>query len=103
MENPHGIAMPQIWMTYAELAAMLDCTMEQARERVHLDGLDRKLSRDGKKRAKLSTELIGLFIERLRSIDGAVANLRQVHALLSDYDPPGEPALPAWLRSGRAG
>jgi hypothetical protein len=100
--------MPQIWMTYGELAAMLDCTVEEARERVHLEGLDRKLSRDGKKRAKLNTELTGLFVERLKRIDGAadraVANLRQLHALLSAYYPPSELKPPQWLlRSGRAG
>jgi hypothetical protein len=101
--------MPQIWMTYEELAAMLDCTVTQARERVHLDGLDRKLSRDGKKRAKLSMELTGIFIERLKSIDGAAdraaANLRQLHALLSGYAaPPSGLKPPQWLlRSGQAG
>ena len=95
--------MPQIWVTHEELAAILDCTVQQARERVRLDGLDRKLSRDGKRRAKLSMELTGVFIERLKSADRAIANLRKLHALLSEYDPPREPALPQWLRPGRAG
>ena len=49
--------MPQIWMTYEELAGMLDCTVMEARERVHLERLDRKISRDGKKRAKLSVAM----------------------------------------------
>ena len=28
--------MPQIWMTYEELASMLDCSVAEARERAHL-------------------------------------------------------------------
>jgi hypothetical protein len=45
--NPSGIATLQIWMTYEELAGMLDCTVLEARERIHLERLDRN-SRDGK-------------------------------------------------------
>jgi hypothetical protein len=40
--------MSQIWMTYEELPEMLDCTGVRVRERVHLERLDRKISRDGK-------------------------------------------------------
>jgi hypothetical protein len=82
------IAMPQIWMTYEELAGMLDCTVTEVRERVHLERLDRKISRDGKRRAKLSAAMIEIFIERLKTIDcamnRAVEDLRQVHGLLSE-------------------
>lgn len=80
--------MPQIWMTYEELAGMLDCTLVEARERVHLEHLDRKISRDGKKRAKLSPIMIGIYIEQLKTIDHvvdrAVEDLRRVHGLLSE-------------------
>jgi len=80
--------MPQIWMTYEELAGLLDCTVMEACERARLERLDRKISRDGQRRAKLSPELAGLFIARLRSIDDAadrmVADLRHVHGLLSE-------------------
>jgi hypothetical protein len=48
---------------------MLDCTVMEARERVHLERLDWKISRDGKKRAKLSAAMIGIFIEWLNSPD----------------------------------
>jgi hypothetical protein len=41
--------MPQISMTYEELAGFLDCTVPQARDLVHLECLDRKIGRDGKK------------------------------------------------------
>jgi hypothetical protein len=80
--------MPQIWMTYEELAGLLRCTPAEARERVHLERLDRKISRDGKKRAKLSLIMIGNYIEQLKTIDHtidcAVEHLRHVHGLLSE-------------------
>jgi hypothetical protein len=83
-----GTAMPQIWMTYDELAGMLDCTVAEARERAHLERLDRKMSHDGKTRAKLNPAMTGIFIERLKTIDydidRVVNNLRLVHGLLSE-------------------
>lgn len=78
--------MPQIWMTYEELAALLDCTVMEACERVHLERLDRKISRDGQRRAKLSLEMIGIFIDRIKGsddgVDRAVDDLGHVHDLL---------------------
>jgi hypothetical protein len=78
--------MPQIWMTYEELAGMLDCTVMEAREIIHLERLDRKISRDGKKRAKLNITMIGMFIERLKTgafvMNYAVDDLRRVHDLM---------------------
>jgi hypothetical protein len=78
--------MPQIWMTYEELAGMLDCTVMEARERVHLERLDRKISRDGKKRAKLSVAMTGIFIKRIKTgalaMDQALDDLRAVHGLM---------------------
>jgi hypothetical protein len=80
--------MPQIWMTYEELAGMLDCTVMEAREIVHLERLDRKISRDGKKRAKLSITMVGMFIERLKTtefvMNYAVDDLRRVHDLMRE-------------------
>jgi hypothetical protein len=82
--------MPQIWMTYEELAGMLDCTVMEARERVHLERLDRKISRDGEKRAKLSVGMTRIFIERIKTsalaIDQAVDDLRTVHGLMTEHD-----------------
>jgi hypothetical protein len=78
--------MPQIWMTYEELAGMLDCTVMEARERVHLERLDRKISRDGKKRAKLSVAMTEIFIKRIKTgalaMDQALDDLRAVHGLM---------------------
>ena len=95
--------MPQIWMTYEELAGMLDCSMTEARERVYLEGLDRKISRDGKQRAKLSLEMIGIFIERLKTIDHvvdqAVDDLRHIHGLLTERADQPRHVAPQWLRS----
>jgi hypothetical protein len=59
--------MPQIWMTYEKLAGMMGCTVMEARERVQLECLDRKVSRDGEKRAKLSVAMTGIFIERIKT------------------------------------
>ena len=80
--------MPQIWMTYEELAVMLDCTVTEVRERIHVERLDRKISRDGKKRAKLSLAMVGIFIERLKTIDSvtdlAVGDLQKVHGVMRE-------------------
>jgi hypothetical protein len=80
------MAMPQIWMTYEELAGMMDCTVMEARDRVHFERLDRKISRDGAKRAKLNAAMTGIFIQRIRTsavaMDQAVDDLRAVHGLM---------------------
>jgi|ERR1700729_74668 hypothetical protein len=84
------MAMPQIWMTYEELAGMLDCTVMEARDRVHFERLDRKISRDGEKRAKLNAAMTSIFIERIRTgalaMDQAVDDLRAVHGLMKRED-----------------
>ena len=99
--------MPQIWMTYEELAGMLDCTILEVRELVHLERLDRKISRDGKKRAKLSPAMVGIFVERLNTIDltidRAVDELRDVHGLLSGRDDQPERLRPQRPRSTQSG
>ena len=86
---------------------MLDCSVLEARERVNLERLDRKISRDGKKRVKLSAAMIGIFIERLKTIDldldRAVDDLRHAHDLLSERA--GRPGLLSriWPRSAQSG
>jgi hypothetical protein len=81
------MAMPQIWMTYEELAGMLDCTAMEARERIHFERLDRKISRDGEKRAKLNAAMAGIFFERIKTsalaMDQAVEGLKAVHGLMT--------------------
>jgi hypothetical protein len=61
--------MPQIWMTYMELGHLLGCAPEDARERAIADNLDRKKSRDGRARVKLSPAWMMVFIEQLRNAD----------------------------------
>jgi hypothetical protein len=86
-------------MTYEELAGMLDCSVVDARERVHIEQLDRKISRDGKKRAKLNASLVAVFIERIKTMDlitdEAVEKLQHVHGLLEEANRPRR--LPSWL------
>ena len=48
-------AMPQIWMTYGEIAALLGCTAEAVRAKAVARSLDRKKSRDGLTRVKLDS------------------------------------------------
>jgi hypothetical protein len=97
--------LPQIWMTCEELAGMLECSVLEARERIQLEHLDRKISRDGKTRVKLSAELTVTFVERLRSIDlvtdRAVEELRHVHGLLERAEQLRR--LPSWLGLRKAG
>jgi hypothetical protein len=88
--------MVQIWMTHEELAQMLNCTVMEARDRIHFERLDRKISRDGHKRAKLNAMLTGIFIERIRAsasaIEQAVEDLKSIHGLMNqkeDGTPPG--------------
>jgi hypothetical protein len=54
--------MPQIWMTYAELATLIECDPNEARNRAIEQMLDRKKSRDGHTRVRLNLPLTSLFI-----------------------------------------
>jgi hypothetical protein len=82
--------LPQIWMTYEELAGMLDCSVAAAQERAHVEQLDRKISRDGNRRAKLNASLVAIFVARIKlmdpSMDQAVEELRHFHGLLEQAD-----------------
>jgi hypothetical protein len=72
-----------------------------------LERLDRKNSRDGKKRAKLNKAMPGIFIERLKTID---CTMDSAGSMISDMsmvcwpsaDQPGRPA-PHRLRSSQSG
>lgn len=46
--------MPQIWLTYDEAGDLFGCDAATARERAIASGYDRKKSRDGQTRIKLS-------------------------------------------------
>jgi hypothetical protein len=97
--------MPQIWMTCEELAELLDCTAVEASNRVRLERLDWKQSRDGKQRAKLSVAMMGIFFDQLRTIDRAadtaVDKLRPVYALMTKSPDEPNPLIPQLQRSHR--
>ena len=90
--------MPQIWMTYHEIADMIGCDLETARSATIQRALDRKKSRDGMTRAKLDPELMGVFIAVIRNADPdmdlAVRELRNMHQamLRNEVNSPGRSA-----------
>jgi uncharacterized membrane protein YccC len=89
--NSNGDLMPQIWMTYGELADLMECGLAQASEHVRNERLDRKRSRDGHVRVKLNLTLMELFVARIRAasdqpLDQAIHDLRGLHALMQRYE-----------------
>lgn len=56
--------MPQIWLTYDELAALIGCDASAARASAAAMPLDRRRSHDGLTRAKLNARLTEVFLER---------------------------------------
>ncbi len=80
--------MPQIWMTYEELATLSGCTSAEARMRaIHLS-LDRRKSRDGATRVKLDLALTAKFFASIREadfdLDGAIAALQSTHRQMAE-------------------
>jgi hypothetical protein len=75
--------MPQIWMTYDELAALCGCSAADAKLRVNHLSLDRKKSRDGITRIKLNLALTAKFFEMIREteydLDIAIEELHQTY------------------------
>lgn len=55
--------MPQIWLTYDELAALMDCDPAEARGAAAAIRLDRRKSHDGQTRAKLTPSLTEAFLD----------------------------------------
>jgi hypothetical protein len=89
--NSNGDLMPQIWMTYGELADLMECSPKRASDYGRQEGLDRKTSRDGKIRVKLNLALMELFVSRIRTssaqpLDEAIQDLRHVHARMLGYE-----------------
>jgi hypothetical protein len=74
--------MPQIWMTYDEIADLLGCEPDEARAQSIRRSLDRKKSRDGLTRVKLDLEWAGRFVAAIREadpvLDQAIHDLRAV-------------------------
>lgn len=94
--------MPQIWMTYDELAALSGCSAAEARLVAMNRSLDRRKSRDGNTRVKLDLALMGRFFDAIRRADSdlndAIAALRSTHGQMSGALAPP----PASSRSGAA-
>ena len=74
--------MPQIWMTYGEIADLLGCTAEAARAQAMIRSLDRKSSRDGLTRVKLDSDWTAHFVAAIRDADPAVDQaIRDLHTI----------------------
>jgi hypothetical protein len=56
---------PQIWLTYDELAALIGRDAPTARATAAVMPLDRRRSHDGLTRAKLNGQLTEVFLDRL--------------------------------------
>lgn len=79
--------MPQVWMTYHEIAELLGCEANEARTQVIQRALDRKRSRDGFTRAKLDPVWMAQFYAQIRNadpaLDQAIRGLQMVHTRMS--------------------
>jgi hypothetical protein len=80
----HGeCTMPQIWMTYDEIAGLLGCSADAARAKAVYRSLDRKKSRGGLTRVKLDSEWTAHFVAAIRetdpALDEAVRGLQTIH------------------------
>lgn len=89
--------MPQIWMTYDELATLSGCSAAEARmQAMHLS-LDRRKSRDGSTRVKLNLALMVRYFEIIREaeydLDDGIAALRDAHRQMSGVLSIAQPGL----------
>ncbi|UQD74787.1 hypothetical protein JEY40_09915 [Bradyrhizobium japonicum] len=89
--------MPQIWMTYDELATLSGCSAAEARmQAMHLS-LDRRKSRDGNTRVKLNLALMARFFETVREaefdLDDAITALRDAHRQMSGALSTNQPSV----------
>ncbi|WP_187435344.1 hypothetical protein [Bradyrhizobium cytisi] len=86
--------MPQIWMTYDELATLSGCSAAEARVlALHLS-LDRRKSRDGNTRVKLDLALTARFFASVREagfdLDSAIEALQATHRQMAELLTPNE-------------
>jgi len=99
--------MPQIWMTYDEIADLLGCDAEAARAMVIHRSLDRRKSRDGFTRTKLDLDWTARFIAAIReadpALDQAVRELRMMGDAMSRSDAPLGVRKPLLDRDATAG
>lgn len=80
--------MPQIWMTYDELAALCGTDAAEARLRASHLSLDKRKSRDGFTRIKLNLALTAKFFTAIREadfdLDLAIEGLRDTHRQMAE-------------------
>ncbi|MBR0715862.1 hypothetical protein [Bradyrhizobium liaoningense] len=80
--------MPQVWMTYDELATLCGCDAAAARHLASHLSLDRRKSRDGCTRVKLNPALAAKFFAAVRDadfdLDFAIATLRDTHRQMAE-------------------
>jgi len=76
--------MPQIWMTYDEIAGLLGSSAEAVRTQALHRSLDRKKSRDGLTRVKLDSDWTAHFVAAIRDadpiLDEAIRDLRTIRS-----------------------
>jgi hypothetical protein len=76
--------MPQIWMTYDEIAGLLGNSADAVRAQVLNRSLDRKKSRDGLTRVKLDSDWTAHFVAAIRDadpiLDEAIRDLRTIRS-----------------------
>jgi hypothetical protein len=75
--------MPQIWMTYDEIAGLLGCSADAAHAKAVYRLLDRRKSRDGLTRVKLDSDWTAHFVAAIRktdpALDKAIHGLQTIH------------------------
>jgi hypothetical protein len=82
---------PQIWLTYEELAVLLNCDPLRARHAAAVIPLDRRKSRDGRTRAKLTPALTEAFLDSLlrhrleQDIAACADDLREMRERMAAY------------------
>jgi hypothetical protein len=95
---------PQIWLTYDELAAWMKCDLAEARVTAMAIGLDRRKSRDGQTRAKLPQPLAEAFLHDMlrQSLDREMAACADELRLMRERMAPPSAAV-SQLRSTISG
>ena len=96
--------MPQIWLTYDELAVLMDCDPASARGAAAAIGLDRRKCHDGYTRAKLTPSLTKAFLDRAlrdhlqREMQASVDDLRAIYEQMAEHS-----AAPSKIGSAATG
>jgi hypothetical protein len=82
--------MPQIWMTYGEIAALLGCDADDVRAQAIQRSLDRRKSRDGLTRVKLDLVWMARFYATVRDADVMLDNaIRELQMVSREMNPEG--------------